>query len=216
MAFILSIYEASKNFISDQEIIDYADQIRKIISVKKPYSYINKLDGLTKQLNDSIMALLDKDTERIRPDVTADHELVMSSLMMYRSYADRLKKKFENKFSELIEKMKHTHDVAALNGIPSESNALCQNCLNEIQKEEEFYQKSIIPPKTLKDGDGEKYTPKPVTSVKTVKTIPVGIRTLTKNKTYTIKTEADVDAFVEEIRKELESKLAEDTIIKLN
>lgn len=213
---ILSIYGASKNFISDQKIIDYADKISKIISVKKPYSYINKLDGLTKQLNDSIMALLDKDTERIRPDVMADYELVMSSLMIDRPYADRLKKKFENKFSELIEKMEHTHDVAALNGIPSESNALCQNCLNEIQKEEEFYQKSIIPPETLKDSDGKKYTVKPALPVKTVKTIPVGIRTLTKNKTYTIKTEADVDAFVEEIRKELKSKLEKDTIIKLN
>ncbi|UZQ51666.1 BREX system P-loop protein BrxC [Clostridium kluyveri] len=213
---ILLIYEASKNFISDQKIIGYADQIIKIISLKKPYNYINKLDGITKQLNDSIIDLLEKDTERIRPDVKADHELVMTSLMMDRPYADRLKKKFENKFSELIDKMEHTHDVAALNGIPTESSALCQNCLNEIQKEEEFYQKSLVSSETVKDGDGEKYTPRPVNPVKTVKTIPLGIRTLTRNKTYTIKTEADVDAFVEEISKELKSKLSEGTIIKLN
>ena len=49
-----------------------------------------------------------------------------------------------------------------------------------------------------------------------IKTVPIGIRTLTRNKTYTIKTEEDVEAFIEEIRKELVSKLEKDTVIKLN
>ncbi len=42
------------------------------------------------------------------------------------------------------------------------------------------------------------------------------MRTLTKNKTYTIKSENDVEMFIEEIRKQLKGQLAEDTIIKLN
>ena len=210
---ILSIYEASKNFISDAEIIEYANQIKNIINIQKPYSFINKLDGTTKKLSDTIVELLEKDAERIRPEVYSDKSLVMESLVMERPYADRLKKKFDEKFDELIEKIERTHDVAALNGIPSESNALCQNCLNEINHEEEFYQRSFEHEKPKAD-DG-----KPVDiieKVNVVKTVPIGIRTLTKNKTYTIKTVEDVDAFVEEIRKELKAKLAKDIVIKLN
>ena len=80
--------------------------------------------------------------------------------------------------------------MAALNGIPSESNALCQNCLNEINKEEEFYQKSLVQVPVVDGGDPVK----PVKPVNVIKTIPLGIRTLTNNKTYTIKNEDDINA----------------------
>jgi hypothetical protein len=209
---ILGVYEASKNFISEPEIIEYADQIKKIISIPKPYSFITKLEGVTKNLRNSIVALLEKDAERIQPEVYADRKIVMESLTMERPYAERLKKKFEEKFDELIIKISHTHDVAALNGIPSESNALCQNCLNEINKEEEFYQKSL----EQSPVTGGVEPTKPVKPVNVIKTVPVGIRTLTNNKTYTIKNEDDVNAFVEEIRKELKNRLAKDTVIRLN
>ena len=42
---VLGIYENSKNYISDQEIIDYAAEVKKILSVEKPYSFIPKLLG---------------------------------------------------------------------------------------------------------------------------------------------------------------------------
>jgi hypothetical protein len=209
---ILEVYEASKNFISDIDIIEHADQIKKIISIQKPYSLITKLEGSSKELSSSIVALLEKDAERIRPEVYADRKIVIESLTMERPYAERLKEKFDKKFEELINKLSSTHDVAALNGIPSESNALCQNCLNEINKEEEFYQKRLV---QVPVSDGVDPV-KPVKPVNIIKTIPVGIRTLTNNKTYTIKNEDDINAFVEEIRKELGNRLAKDTIIRLN
>lgn len=212
---ILNIYEASKNFISDTKIIEYADQIKKIISIKKPYSLITKLESVSKQLSDAILLLLENDAALIKPEVEADRSIVIEALFMERPYAERLKKKFEEKFNELIDKIDRTHDVAALNGIPSESNALCQNCLNEINKEEEFYQRTVEKEKEKSNGDNPVVFEKPV-PLNIIKTVPIGIRTLTKNKTYTIKTEEDVNEFIEEIRKELISKLAKDTVIKLN
>ena len=47
-------------------------------------------------------------------------------------------------------------------------------------------------------------------------TVPVTMRTLTGNRTYTFRTEAEIDEFVEKIRKNLKAKLGEDIVIKLN
>ena len=51
-------------------------------------------------------------------------KLVMDSIEDDRPYAATLKKKFGDKFDELIEKLHTCKDIASLNGIPSESNAL--------------------------------------------------------------------------------------------
>ena len=106
--------------------------------------------------------------------------------------------------------------MAKMNGIPAESNALVQNCLNEITREETAYQESITPPVPPVDPVHPDEPPV-VTPVKPViRQKPVSIRTLTRNKTYSIRTETDVDAFLQELRKSLMSELGENTIIRLS
>ena len=52
--------------------------------------------------------------------------------------------------------------------------------------------------------------------VKVIKNKPVSFRTITGNKTYSIKNEEDIDKVVEELRAALKAQLEEDTIIKLS
>ncbi len=210
----LAFYEASKNYISDAEIIENANQVKKIISLQKPYSFIPKLEQYEKRLGESIVTLLEEDAKRIEPDIYADRKLVMDSFGDDRPYAAALKKKFGDKFDELIEKLYTCKDIASLNGIPSESNALLQNSLDELKKAEHAYQLSIMP-KESADG-GEQPAAPAVPPVKVINTVPVTMRTLTGNRTYTFRTETEIDVFVEEIRKNLKSKLGEDTVIKLS
>ena len=94
------------------------------------------------------------------------------------------------------------HDMAALNGIPAESNALLQNCLRLIEKEEEAYQRSIQK-SAGKVEEARKEKPQPENPKKVIRTVPVSMRTLTSNKTYTIRDREDVD-------------VSENTVIKLN
>jgi len=210
----LAFFDASKNYISDADIIENAKQAGRIISLQKPYSYIPKLEQYERLLGSAIVNLLEGDAKRIEPDVYADRKLVMDSIIGDRPYADRLKKKFGEKFDDLVEKLRTCKDMASLNGIPSESNALLQNSLTEIAREENAYLWSIQPPKKEEGGN----TPNPTAAppVKVITTVPVTMRALTGNRTYTFRTEAEVDTFVEEIRKNLKAKLGEDTVIKLN
>ena len=56
----------------------------------------------------------------------------------------------------------------------------------------------------------------PVEPVKVIKNKPVSFRTITGNKTYSLKTEADIDQMLDELRTALKAQLEEDTIIKLS
>lgn len=208
----LQFYEASKNYISDVKIIDYAKQIQRIMTLVEPYSFIKKLEEYEGLLGSAIVEMLDKDAQRIKPDVYADEKLVLDAIILDRPYADRLKTKFRKKFDELLDKLDHANDMAKLNGIPAESSALVQNCLNEITCEETAYQLSIQSMKLPVDPvNPDKPSVEPV-----VKQKPVSIRTLTKNKTYSIRTESDVDTFLQELRKSLMNELDENTIIRLS
>ncbi|MBR3244379.1 MAG: BREX system P-loop protein BrxC [Parasporobacterium sp.] len=212
----LQFYEASKNYISDEKIIDYAKQIQRIMAMAEPYSYIKKMEEYDGLLSSAIVELLEKDAERIKPELYVDEKLVQAALISDRPYSTRLKQKFHTKFDELHKKLDCANDMAKLNGIPAESSALVQNCLNEINREEEAYQISILPPQPQTDsGDTVKTPVKPVIKP-AIKQKPVSIRTLTKNKTYSIRTEADVDAFLQEMRKSLMDELDDNTIIRLS
>ena len=211
----LEFFEASKNYISDAEIIENANQVKKIVGLEKPYSLITKLEQYEKLLGDAIVELLEADAKRIEPDIYADRKLVMDSIDEDRPYAAALKAKFSEKFAELINKLQTCKDIASLNGIPSESNALLQNSLDELQKAENAYQLSVQLKEPTVKPDGTKTKP-PVTPVKVINTVPVTMRSLTGNRTYTFRNEEEIDEFVENIRKNLKEKLEKNTVIKLN
>ena len=210
----LQFYEASKNYISDEKIIDYAKQIKRIMTLTEPYSFIKKLEEYDNLLTNAIAEMLDQDAERIKPDIEADKQLVQEALIPGRPYTERLKGKFLAKFDELLRKLEHANDMAKLNGIPAESSALVQNCLNEISREETAYQNSLKPPKPPVDPDDPIPPQPPIPPV--IKQKPISFRALTRNKTYCIKSEADVDAFLQEIRKSLMAEMDDNTIIRLS
>lgn len=74
-----------------------------------------------------------------------------------------------------------------------------------------------MPPDTESNDKGEKGTSSPsVVKTKTIRTVPITMRTLTENRNYTMKSREDVDKFIEEMRKKLYDRLGEDTVIKLS
>lgn len=216
---VLNIYEKSKNYISDQTVIDYAIQVKKILDMEKPYGSIPKLEEYDKKLMDGIGELLDQDTKRIEPDVYADWRMVKTSIPADRPYAQRLGNRIDSKFEELLDKLKRVADIAALNGIPSESNALLQNCLRMIQSEEDAYQTERKRKSEEKKSwnRGKAADPDiPTEPVRVVKSKTLSFRTITGNKTYSIRSEEDIDKVLDELRAALKAQLEEGTVIKLS
>ena len=211
--FVLSIFKKSENYISDADVIGYAKQVERLINLPEPYNFINKLEEFAIRLQNAITELLEKDAKRIEPDVYADRKIAVEAVLEDRPYADIVSKKINQKFEALLDKLKRTNDIAALNGIPSESNALLENCLADIKNEEAAYQRAQV----QQQPSGDKTKEKPdVTPVKVIHTEPITMRTLTRGKSYSIKDSDDVEAFLQEIRRELMAKLGDDKVIKLS
>ncbi len=200
----LRTYENSKNFIFDQDIIDYASEIKKILSMEKPYSMIPKLEDYDDKLGDAVVALLERDAKKIEPDLMADWNLVKENIIAERPYAQKVLDLVNQQFSDLLEKLKTANDIATLNGIRNESSALQQKCTKMIQAEENKYQNDHIKP-------GEKPD-----KVKVIKNKTITFRNVTGNKIYSIKSEEDIEALLGELREKLKAQLEEDTIIKLS
>ncbi len=215
----LGLYEASKNYISDQTIIDYAAEINKIVSVDKPYSFIPKLEEYDKKLGEAIGKLLESDSQRIEPSIRTDWKMVRESIPSDRPYAQQLLNEINAKFNDLLNKLQTVNDVAALNGIPAESNALMQNYSRRIQEAEDAYQAEVNR-KTEEDNkkDGGSGTPSSTTStpVRVARNKPLSFRQVTNNKIYTIETEEDIDKVLAELREVLKAQLEDDTIIRLS
>ena len=205
--FVLSIFKKSENYISDADVIGYAKQVERLINLPEPYNFINKLEEFAIRLQNAITELLEKDAKRIEPDVYADRKIAMEAVLEDRPYADIVSKKINQKFEALLDKLKRTNDIAALNGIPSESNALLENCLADIKNEEAAYQRAQV--QQQPSGDKAKEQPD-VTPVKVIHTEPITMRTLTRGKSYSIKDSDDVEAFLQEIRRELMAKLGDE------
>lgn len=207
-----AFYSALDDFI-DADVIGYAKQVERLINLPEPYNFINKLEEFAIRLQNAITELLEKDAKRIEPDVYADRKIAMEAVLEDRPYADIVSKKINQKFEALLDKLKRTNDIAALNGIPSESNALLENCLADIKNEEAAYQRAQV--QQQPSGDKAKEQPD-VTPVKVIHTEPITMRTLTRGKSYSIKDSDDVEAFLQEIRRELMAKLGDDKVIKLS
>ncbi len=206
---ILGIYENSKSFIPDASVKKKADEIKKIISMDKPYGKIPELEKLDNDLDDAITVLLNDGVKEFEPTIYADWRFVKENIISNRPYTERITRSIDSRFGELIDKLNKCVDIAAMHGIPAESNALQQICLDEIQNAENEYQK-ITEEKEDHQGEKTKEPSKPVVKNKTM-----SFKKLVNNKSYSIKTEEDVDKVVEEIRVALKEQLEENTIIKL-
>lgn len=210
---IYHIFDKSRNFIADQEIIGFAENIRKIKKIEKPYKQIPKMDEAAKNLEEALFTLLEQAAFEVKPVVYDDFKIAKEAVIADRPYAERLLNEISDKFDALLEKVEHSDDIAALRGIPSESTAMLSILMDKINAEETFYQQSIQSVKLIKSDQVKK--PEKIVPV-TPKTVAVPVRSLINNKTFTIRNEADIDAFVEEMRTNLKKKLGDNVVIKLS
>lgn len=208
----LEMYEASKNYISDEQIQEYAARIRKIIHMERPYSMIQDLGKQETALGNALVELLEAHAQKLEPEVLADRKMVVESITEGRPYTEELRKKLIPKFDELLHKLAHGRDIASIHSVPSESNALLQNCLREIEAAENAYQREI----EARQREGQSQDWAKAESRKLKKTVSLTLRTLTEGRIYALESEEDVDQFVERIRAALKERLGENTVIKLS
>jgi len=120
-------------------------------------------------------------------------------------------------FNEISEKAKSCNNVATLQNIKVEADALKVRLLNEISTEETRIIESKLPKSTPVSGADKvaendvPFINKP--KIKTQKT--VSIKSINSENTWRIETEADVDRYVETLKAKLKQSIKENTILNI-
>ena len=197
---VTDLYNANKNYINNEELMEKANKINQIIAMPQPFSSIHHLPELYDNFNKLHQDILEKEAEPIMKGIKEDLKHVLDELD-----SDELKHEFgetfQNRFLELENKLKNSRKISDIRGIHDESYLLSSKCTGKIN---EFKDKNI------ENGDGEKgqgWEPKP-------KRKDLNIRNISKSR-ITIKNLEDIDEFLESLKEKLEEELEEDTVINL-
>ena len=194
---LTGIYDDSKTYIADSEIEKSVRQIKAILKMPEPYSEIYKLAGLNYEFINAHMRLLEAEGAPVLEAVQTARERVFEELNK-TDFKDKFSGKVIRAFEELKNKADHCNNIAALKNIRYEADALKVRLLNEIEAQSA--------------QSNEQAEDKPV---RQIQRRSVSIRSLSPYSSWEIRSEADIDRYLAELRLKLECELEDDTIINV-
>lgn len=211
---LMKIFDDSKTFIVNSQIESVVDNVKSVLKNQTPYREIYKLPELLEEFITLYGALLSEMQKPVEEAISEARKRVFEELNGKKCH-DKLSDRYIGLFREIHDKATHCNNVAALQNIKIEADALKVRCLNEIEKEEA----RLVPPKPLNDdsentynGSTEEIAP-PVVKVKKKKT--VSIKSINNATTWQIESEEDVKRYVAELEKKLLAALEDNTIINI-
>lgn len=221
---LMGIFDESKTFIVNEEIEGIAEQVKAIMKKPAPYSEIFRLPGLLDQYVNTYGAVL-QEMEQPVLEAIDEAKARVAGALEGKACREQLSGKLHEKFMELREKATHCNNVAALQNIKVEADALKVRCLNEINDAESrlMARTAQETPRGAQEAAGrnpgaaapeqeaaaEPALPRP----KKQKT--VSIRAINTSNTWQLESAEDVRRCVAELQDRLMKALEEDTVVNI-
>ncbi|HCC06813.1 MAG TPA: BREX system P-loop protein BrxC [Clostridiales bacterium] len=208
----VKVFNDSKTYVVDREIIEIVAKMEQIIALAKPYSDIHRLPELNESFETRHLELIGNEANPIREDVKQDKGTMLDELNK-KEFADKFRDRYVKLFEELLDKLDRSNNIAEVKNVRHESDALKVRLLNEIADYERKLAEELAKHTQVNEPDG-------VTTVDQVKKVlktekNVSIKQLTAGKMVTIEKEEDIDAFLQGLRAKIIGELDENTVIKL-
>jgi len=213
---LMNIYDDSKTFIVNEEIEKVVSDIKDIMKKSSPYSEIFKMPELLDKFTGLYRIMLDEMEEPVISSINEAKTRVFAELGQKQCH-DILKNSFIRRFEEINDKAAKCNNVATLQNIKIEADALKVRLLNEIASEENKIlaaKAKIDEQNKPKNIPGQAVSPTvSVPKVKKQKTI--SIKQINLETTWQIETEQDIDHYVTELKTRLRKALEDDTVINI-
>lgn len=211
----IKIYDESKTFIVNSEIEAVVGQIKMIMKKASPYSEIRKIPELLERYIELYNGMLTEMEKPVRVAIEDTHSRVKFELEG-KECKDQFEGIVNKRFGEIYEKAEICNNVATLQNIKVEADALKVRLLNEITAEETRIiaaRKPEILDEHLNSPCVEPNCTYELPKVKAQKT--VSIKSINTEATWRIETEADVDRYVESLKQKLKQNINEDVILNV-
>ena len=203
---LMKIYDESKTFIVDEKVEEYVSAVKAILKKDVPYGEIPKLPDLLDRFSDAYMNVLSTMEAPIL-EAIADAKARVFEVLDTKHYKDELSERYINLFKEIHDKATHCNNVATLQNIKVEVDALKVRLLNEMVKRDEKVAEDQPP------YGGVNPDPKPQPKQKKRKSI--SIKTVSLTSSWQIETVQDVDKYMAALKDRILKELDEDTIINI-
>jgi hypothetical protein len=207
------IYDDSKTFIVDAAVEQCVAKIKDILAQREPYSDIPKLPALIKDFVDAYSKLLNATLEPIYEALNEARQRVLTELDQ-KPYKDEVSATCHRLFAELKDKAEKCNNIATLQNIKVEADALKMRLLNDISKRDAERQvaESTEYRAEIPEGSNAAATaPKP----QSPKVKNVSIKNINVGGTWQIKSEADIDERIAELRKRIRNEMEENTVLNI-
>jgi hypothetical protein len=217
---LMGIYRDSATYIVNAEIEKVVFQIEAIMRKKEPYSEIFKIPSLL----DTYRNIYTEELEKIAEPVMAaieDASKRVSDERAGKRCENQLKDNQSGRFEQLREKAEHCNNVAVLQSIKVEADALKIRCLNEIHdtedrliQAEQEQAKQAATKTNAKRQEVPAAQPQPLQS-QPKKRKTVSIRSINTSTTWQVETSEDVRCYMAELEQKLLEQLEQNTIVNI-
>ncbi|OOO00080.1 MAG: ATPase [Epulopiscium sp. Nele67-Bin004] len=210
---LIKIYDESKTFITNEEIESIIKNIDTILRNKSPYREIKKLIELTDSYRNLYSDILEQTAQPVFEAIESERKRVLEDLQG-KQCEKLFNSRVNSSFDGLDAKATSCNNIATLQTIKVEADALKIRLLNQIRQEEEKLQRQKQAELAKQNSIAEKAeAPKVVVPVKQQKV--VSIKTVNQENTWRIETEQDVDKYVERLRRNLKGQVKENVILNV-
>ncbi|MBU3173713.1 BREX system P-loop protein BrxC [Clostridium estertheticum] len=211
---LIKIYDESKTFIVDDKVEEYVSAVKAILRKEAPYGDIPQLPDLLDNYTDAYMRVLSGMEAPIIAAIDDARTRVLEVLDI-KAYKSELSDRYIKLFTEIHDKATHCNNVATLQNIKVEADALKVRLLNEIDKKDELLEAERVAEEQVKYGkDGDKtVVVKPQPKVKKKKNI--SIKSVSISSSWRIETAEDLEKYIDALKKRILIELADDTIVNI-
>lgn len=209
---LMGIYDDSKTFIVDEMVESIVGEIKAILQKNAPYSDIPKLPELLDHFNEAYMKVLG-DMEAPVIEAIDDARKRVFDILENKEYKSQFSVRFRQLFEEILEKARTCNNVATLQNIKVEADALKVRLLNEMSKMDEQIARQKVVEAKPSYGGGEKPKPQPQPKIKKRKNI--SIKTVSLSASWQIETPQDIDKYMATLKERILKELDEDTIVNI-
>lgn len=205
----LKRYEDNKAYLFEGTIEATAGQLRSIVDDPIPYRKIKDIPELIHTMNEQFNAVLNEKKENTRTKIKTDCDYLSLLTSQYGVF-NNTKVKIENYYQNLSKNVDAFMDIYKADAIFSQSNSFKEMMERAIQREIEEWQRRKAEEERKQPGGLviEPTTPliqKQTQSVKVATLVPV----------TTLKTEDDVDAYVNKLSSELKEIIKKNKQIEI-
>lgn len=213
---LMKIYDDSKTYIVDEKVEDIVANVKEIINKESPYSDIPKLPELLERFVSAYQKVLDSMEAPVIAAIDDAKNRVFNELNS-KDYKEEFNSRYYKLFQELYDKVQSCNNVATLQNVKIEADALKVRLLNEIAKKDEqiaFDKAKAAAESTneYKKDDPDQTISKPP---KIKKHRSISIKTVNLANSWQIETEQDVDKYLADLKVRIINEIDKDTVLNI-